>query len=317
MGQKNGIAEEKIAGNGIASDGNGEIEEDSSAESEVDEALEELSPEILELLGGNNRVFESEEDLRKALQEAGVGDLRVVLVDGRPRKIVAGHQHNAFTTKYVSDFFDFRKNVWGKWASCSGTHKINLDTSLIAPGDPSSRDPDLSYWGYPRLDPTCSGPFIEDAIPDVVIQFSWQNKKWYEEKAIDDIMTKGLEQECGSLSATRPRVGYLIKVRFSKKRTLAGAIKGNKTQDMIGLDIYRLSHGTTLANARDPTNHDAEHTQFSADGGQEVLIVIKPEDLGITGFRAMLCGTYTLKASDIFARMEAYHKSRQARGLAT
>ena len=72
---------------------------------------------------------------------------------------------------------------------------------------------------------------------------------WYKEKALNDMMTKGLEQEGGTLSTTRPTVGYLIKVRFSKKRMLAGAIKGDKTQDMLGLDIYRLSHGTTVADA--------------------------------------------------------------------
>ena len=85
---------------------------------------------------------------------------------------------------------------------------------------------------------------------------------------------------------------------------------------MVGLDIYRLSHGTKLADARDPINNDAEFMQY-APGGQEILIVTKPEALGITGFSSLLCGSYTTKASKIFAEMEAYHKNRQARGLAT
>ena len=279
----------------------------SATDSDSDEELEEFSPEILEVLG--DRRYESEEELRKALAEAGVSDLRVVLVDGKPYKIIPGHQHNKFTTKYVNEFGDWRKNYWGKWGTCSGTHKIHLSNG-------NSRDPDLSFWGYPRCNPECTEPLIEDAIPDVVIQFSWKNKMWYEEKALNDMMTKGLEQEEGTLSTTRPRVGYMIKVRFSKKRVLAGAIKGDKTQDMLGLDIYRLSHGTTLADARDPTNNDAEFMQY-APGGQEILIVIKPEDLGVTGFSALLCGSYRLKASDIFGQMEVYHKNRQARGLAT
>ena len=158
---------------------------------------------------------------------------------------------------------------------------------------------------------------MADVIPDAVIQFSWQNKKWNEEKALDDIMNKGLDRECGSLSITLPRVGYLIKVKFSKKRTLNEAIKGNKTQDMVGLDIYRLSHGTTLADARDSTNNDAQFMEY-IPGGPEILVIIKPEDLGITGFFAsLMCGSYTIKASKLFSDMDAYHKVRQGRGLAT
>ena len=154
------------------------------------------------------------------------------------------------------------------------------------------------------------------AIPDVVIQFSWKNKKTYEEGAIDDMMNRGLEVDGGDPSILRPTLGYLIKVRFSKKRTLAGAIKGSKTQDMEGLDIYRLSHGTTVADALDPNNHNAEHWRYFP-GGPEVLITIKPQDLGITGFWAVLCGVYKIKASDLFGKMHRYQTNRQSAGLAT
>jgi hypothetical protein len=148
---------------------------------------------------------------------------------------------------------------------------------------------------------------MEDSIPDVIVQFSWKNKMGFEEQALDDIMTK----EGGSLSMTRPRVGYLIKVKFSKKRTLAG---DKKTQDMEGLDIYRLSHGTTVADARDPTNSSVELMHYTP-GGPEIFIVIKAKDLGITGLFALLCGDYVIKASKIYSEMDAYHKNRQARGL--
>ena len=74
------------------------------------------------------------------------------------------------------------------------------------------------------------------------------------------MMNRGLETEKGPLSTTRPALGYLIQVLFSKKQTLPGAIsKGSQTQDMEGLDIYRLPHGTTLADARNPTNLRAEY----------------------------------------------------------
>ena len=139
---------------------------------------------------------------------------------------------------------------------------------------------------------------------------------WYEETALNDMMNLGLENEKGILSANRPRLGYLTKVRFSKKRTLQGATKGKKTQDMEGLDIYRLPHGTTLADARNSNNSNAEFLQYTPNG-EEVVIVIKPADLGISGPLAVLCGEYKLRASEIFHQMEKYQKSRQARGLAT
>ena len=276
------------------------------------EELVDLPPEITKLIGGD-RVYESDEALQEALNEAGVGDLRVVLVDGKPRLVMPSDQHNAFTSAYVQNFsFQWGKNRWGV---SSGTHKIHLPNGR-------SRDPDISYWGYPRCRKDPSTGVLEPInlglgpIPDVVIQFSWQNKKAYEESAIDDMMNRGLEHDHGAPSATCPALGYLIKARFSKKRTLPSAIKGSKTQDMEGLDIYRLSHGTTIADACDPNNPNAEHWRYVA-GGPEVFITIKPQDLGITGFWAVLCGEYNIKASDLFRKMQENQTKRQAEGLAT
>ena len=96
------------------------------------------------------------------------------------------------------------------------------------PSHQKSLEPDLSYWDSPRCDPSLEEPKIADLIPDVVIQFSWKNPKGYEEDAINDMMNEGLESDHGSPPTSRPDLGYLIKVRFSKKRTLAGAIKGSK-----------------------------------------------------------------------------------------
>lgn len=55
----------------------------------------------------------------------------------------------------------------------------------------------MSYWGYPRCDPNGKEPLLGDSIPDVVVQFSWQYRMWYEEKALDDKMNLGLENEKG------------------------------------------------------------------------------------------------------------------------
>jgi hypothetical protein len=157
---------------------------------------------------------------------------------------------------------------------------------------------------------------VAGSVPDVIIQFSWRNTQRYEEDAINDMMNLALVKQRGSKSTTRPTLGYLIKVKFSRKRTLEGAIKGSATQDMVGLDIYRLPHGTTIADARDPNNPKASHWHYVPEG-PECLITITPGDLGITGFWALMCGEYRIKASVVFETMQKFHRELQAEGLAT
>jgi hypothetical protein len=86
----------------------------------------------------------------------------------------------------------------------------------------------------------------------------------------------------------------------------------SKTQDVEGLDIYRLSHGTTLADARDGNNPNASYWRYE-HGGPEHFITIAPGDLGI--FRAFFCGEYSLKASEIFKKMQRMQTSLQRDGL--
>ena len=266
------------------------------------EELSDLPPEIAYL---SDQVFPSEEALQEALDNAGLGDLRVVLVEGKARLVMPSDQHNLITTNIVSHF----TRTWGNWGCCTGTHKIHLPNGR-------SRDPDISYWGYPRCskDPSMPGALCPTtmSIPDVVINFSWKNTESYEEEAIDDMMNRGLEQRNGTLSTDLPRLGYLIKVRFSKKRS-----QGSNTRDIMeGLDIYRLTHGTTVADARDPNNSSADHWCYLVEG-PDVFITIKPQDLGITGVWAVVCGDYKIKASALFDKMQNYHTKRQSDGLAT
>jgi hypothetical protein len=91
----------------------------------------------------------------------------------------------------------------------------------------------------------------------------------------------------------------LIKVRFSRKRKF----EGSEIQDIEGLDIYRLPHGTTIADAHNVNNTDAELWHYTP-GGPERFIVIAPQDLGITGIMAWWCGGYRIKASELFHSMQ-------------
>ena len=295
--KKDGAEQVSVSGNEnwIDKDPN----DDNDDDSEEDEELGDLPPEVLEKIGKDLH-FKSEQELESALVAAGHGDLPVTLIQGKPRVIIPSEQHNAFTFDFERHFERF----WGhdKWGVAGGTHKIFLSTR-------ASCEPDLSYWGYPRCRRNRFGILtpVDRGIPDVVIQFSWKNKDWYERKAIDDMMNRGLEKDKGALSTSRPTVGYLIKVRFSKKRKLEEAAESPKTQDMVGLDIYRMTHGTTI--------QDAEHWRYEP-GGEEIFITITPQDLGIPPVWAFFCRDYKLKASDIFETINECHKDRQRRGLA-
>lgn len=93
--------------------------------SNSDEQLQELSPDLLKLLGVNRR-YRSEEELQKTLDEAGLGDLRVTLVRGKLFQVMPRHQHNAFTTKYANDFGNWRRNLLGNWESAAQHTKFNF-----------------------------------------------------------------------------------------------------------------------------------------------------------------------------------------------
>jgi hypothetical protein len=130
---------------------------------------------------------------------------------------------------------------------------------------------------------------------------------------MDDMMTLSLENERGARSQDLPRVGYPIRVLYSKKRArVPGAT--TTTRDLKGLDIYRLPHGTTVHDATDGSNGASKWT-YSLTNGPDSEIHILPEDLGIAS--PSLWDGYRLPVSDIFDEMNCFHKERQDNGLDT
>jgi hypothetical protein len=105
----------------------GEDEEDD--ELDEDEELVALPDELADI---RDKPFATERDLLDELDERGFGDLRVVLLDttdtgSTPRMIMASHQHNGFTSKYVGDWF---LRTRGELGWCSGSHKIDLANGM-------------------------------------------------------------------------------------------------------------------------------------------------------------------------------------------
>lgn len=282
-------------------EGGGDSDDSESFSDGVD-----LPPELAKLL--ESQQYQTEEQLQIDLDNAGIGDLPIILVSGKPRLDMPSDQHDAFTSQYVFDF----SAGWSQWAFCTGTHNVHLQSG-------KTRRPDLSFWGYSRCEKNKRGKWIPinialGSIPDVIIQFSWKNNLDYEDNAISDMMTQGCEQDHGNRSQCHPRVGYLIKVTFSKKRLLNGAIKVTKTQDLHGIDIYRLPYNTTLQDAVNQTNGASKRRYEPGDEDSE--IVITPQDLGITAFWAIICGSYKLSVAGIYETMNEYQLQRQQKLLA-
>lgn len=280
-------------------------DEEVQVDTEEDEVVS-LSSQLREIFG--SRTFHSEEELYGFMEKEGVGDARVILIKGKPRQIMPTDQHNKFTSNEVYRF----ARLHGAWGYVTATHNVHLYNN-------SHREPDLSFFGYPRCvrdrEEGTWKPYDDGAVPDVIIQFSWKNKKGYEEEAINDMMNFAREKERGSQSSELPRVGYLIKVRFSKKRPLPKAVKGSKTQDLEGLDVYRLPKGTRIEDADKGVNGASKWTYFPTGGDREIKIL--PHDLGITGFWAFLWGGYSIKLSRLFKDLNDYHVQRQDNGLTT
>jgi hypothetical protein len=282
-----------------------QVDDDGDDEADDDDEVKSLTPELKKVFG-KNTTFDTEESLYQFMNDNGIGDCRIVLLDGKPRLVMPTDQHNAFTSETVGDFMVLHGKKWGY---ATGTHNVHLSTN-------SRRKPDVSFFGYPRCVRNKRGvwvPYNKGAVPDVVIQFSWRNQKGYEEQAINDMMTKSLEIERGAPSQDLPRVGYLIKVRFAKKQTLPGATKGKETQSMTGLDIYQLPHGTTVDDAIHG-NNGARKWDYYPNKGSDSEILISPEDLGIP--MPSIWNGYRIQVSDLFNEMNDYHKMRQQDGLA-
>jgi len=286
-----------------------EIEfEDDPEDFGEDTELVPLTDELKAVFG--ERKFQTEEALHDFMNQEGIADFPVILVGKALYLRMPTSQHNKFTSEVVAKFL--RRH--GDYGYVTGTHNVYLAEDK----EYKHREPDVSFFGAPRCVADEDGdliPYNGDAVPDVVLQFSWRNAGGYEEDAIDDMMNYAVETERGPATLNHPRVGYLIKVRFKKKRTLPNALEGSKTQDIGGLDVYRLPRGTTVDDAINGNNGASKFTYTPDDSDQNQTIDINPQDLGFT--QPVAWNGYQILVYRLFNEMNAYHKNRQRRGLAT
>ena len=93
--------------------------------------------------------------------------------------------------------------------------------------------------------------------------------------------------------------------------TLFRAVKGTKTQDLVGKDIYGLPYNTTTQDGANNTN--GASTWSYQPGDEDGEIVITPEDLGITGFWswATTCGSYELSVAAMYEEINNFQNDCQ------
>jgi hypothetical protein len=117
--------------------------------------------------------FKIEEELYDFMNTTGIADFPVILVGEELCLRMPTDQHNKFTSKTI---FKFTRQH-GDWGYATGTHNVHLSTN-------KHREPDICFFGKPRCVADADGdlePYDDGAVPDAVIQFSWRNKRGYEE----------------------------------------------------------------------------------------------------------------------------------------
>jgi hypothetical protein len=99
-----------------------------------DEELGDLPPEVLGKIADS---FNTEEELRVALDEAGFGDLPVILLNGKPRLVMPSEHHNIFTGSYNRKFALFwAKNRWGASTGASAKRVCTKIFRVLWPRQP-------------------------------------------------------------------------------------------------------------------------------------------------------------------------------------
>lgn len=213
-------------------------------------------------------------------------------------------QHDRFTSRTIFKF----ASRHGQFGCVTGTHNVHLSLT----NDFRHQEPDISFFGAPRCTEGKDGdlgPHDDGAVPNVVIQFSWRNKRGCEEDATAEMMNDAVDIKRGPKRVTCPRVGFLIKVRFKKKQTFQNALKRSKAQDMGGLDLHWLPHDTTVDDAINGTGGASKVTYVP--GGPDHHIDITTQDLGFPGAPPVAWNGFQIQMSLTFVEMDTHHKKRQ------
>ena len=278
-------------------------DEDDSEDGE----LVDLPKEVRKLM---NQTFEFQDELEAKLVKLGFPDLPVV-IDPKSLKArlrMTSGAHDDVTDEYARKFNkEWGKDEWG--VAVDGSTNIFIQA---LPGHKETRrKPDIAFWGKDKcftqrrlLKPKnlANPPKIhatteqkERVNPDVVFQFSWGNSKGYEIEAIDDMMNRvHTSYTSHQPNNEPPRLGFLLKVRFKRKKRDS---KGRKI--LRCLDVYRIPHGATYEDAK-ANRKGASHSVYTP-GGQDVVMQVTAQDLRLgNNHRGAPGAPFEISAKDIF-----------------
>lgn len=249
----------------------------------------ELPEDLVDILGGADKVFNSEEELERVLAENQLSDCPIVLDDeGKACLYMPGDDHNIATGHITLRF-----NEWADRKKGCALENHNLPLGPRRTGGPPPRKrvsrkkrlPDVSFWGQARctirhnrnghyLEPQRVNPAfkVPKVHPHVVVQINIGNDEDYEVDTINDIMNRA-----DTAQGSAPNRGILIKSRA------ADATNGMQA----GWDVYSIPRGATFQDAVNNTNQ-AHHVVYNY-GGADVDLVITEADLG--GFKFDFWGT--------------------------
>lgn len=244
--------------------------------------------------GLRGRRFNDFYELQQAAEELEYGDTRFTL-DGNGYAIMPSPEHGRACDFLRDELDDLSKGWLGRWgkAKSDNAQEVNRPTRR---NPTSRREPDAAFWGYQKCEYVKPGNRRIYKVkkvpgsrynfdPDVVINFSWENKWEAEVNAMNDMMN------IGGLGNTnvQPHVGFLIKI-----------IKSGNPRVATGLNIYRIPRGCTVDDAINGTN-GASHFVYTHGQMNDVFIEITPEELGFEGRWARVSPSFRLSMKELWA----------------
>lgn len=201
-------------------------------------------------------------------------------------------EHNRGTDFIRLKLNRYSKRWFGDWRFCSPDNVQQIN-QLTPSGRTAKREPGVNFWNFEKcvksggemkVRTRAGTKFALD--PDLFFHFSWGNSERKEFAAMNDLLTLG-----GVGPGNQgPRVGFLIKVR---------RVGG----DNVGIDVYKVYNGRTVADALAQT-HGCTHTYYDHAAGNDVKLVIPAADFGFTGLLQSFFPTFKLSLQELWEYAE-------------
>ena len=151
------------------------------------------TPQLASLFG--DRTFDTEESLHQFMDEKGIGDFRIVLLDGKPHLVKPTDQHNMIISKLVARFTENR-GMFRAHTMCIFRRTLVVNQMYASSAALVASATKMGSWN----------PTMAALSLDVVIQLSWKKKRGYDKGTMDDMMNLSLERREALRLRTAPEL---------------------------------------------------------------------------------------------------------------